>query len=664
VGHLLLERETAMTYRKLISAVALLILALIAAPSYATGPNGTAQAALASEVGLAADHTARNSSEDRVDAVSMGAPRAQVLASFLPDDPVELLPDEDSFGLAAYPLMDDAAVTFTSPFPRDPNETEPAIEEAFWESRRLIAEDQWENARELLESAVDTYPESRHLHKQLAELYWYFFKDRGGAKENLIASGREALSAAELGLRFRSIDSSVTDLIAKAAPEGVTLDQAETVFRAALRIEPTFLVHLDFARTLKRFRDARSVKSQFLAAVDLQPLDRFEASQAYSEWLLDNRLDRSVLELAGPRFDFPYFHLLRGVALDRLGQSKAALSEYRSYVTLQGSNFIPAQYVLPESAAQQKSGVAAEPEELDTSALPGVLKAVSESQAIKGLSYLLWGEARSESVGGQRAEGWVVRNRVLRGAVGSPSCPAAYNGGSTLPDQYKSAMCASSQFVGMCPAWCSDQNTTACSSDATTKSVAGGVYAGSAPDPVSGHCPGGVINPSSSDSCVSSKTCYGDKDTFQLAGALFNIGKASGLSCKAHFCAPESMGKVCGNGGNENCFYSNTVYVTSNATNYTGTFSSTSCMVTSSIVLTSSSNSFKGHLEGPETTSNEEFDLYLQKQSGSSWSDVASSTRKSTVEDIAYSGSSGTYRWRICATKGKGSFKLSTRKPS
>ena len=58
-------------------------------------------------------------------------------------------------------------------------------------------------------------------------------------------------------------------------------------------------------------------------------------------------------------------------------------------------------------------------------------------------------------------------------------------------------------------------------------------------------------------------------------------------------------------------------------------------------------------LTGP---SGSDFDLYLEKKSGSRWSSVASSATSSSTESLSYTGTSGTYRTRIYAYSGTGSY--------
>jgi vibriolysin len=72
------------------------------------------------------------------------------------------------------------------------------------------------------------------------------------------------------------------------------------------------------------------------------------------------------------------------------------------------------------------------------------------------------------------------------------------------------------------------------------------------------------------------------------------------------------------------------------------------------------SGTHTGKLTGPSGT---DFDLYLQKLSGSTWSNVASGTGSTSTENVSYSGTAGTYRWRVYSYAGSGSYSLCTTKP-
>jgi subtilisin family serine protease len=72
------------------------------------------------------------------------------------------------------------------------------------------------------------------------------------------------------------------------------------------------------------------------------------------------------------------------------------------------------------------------------------------------------------------------------------------------------------------------------------------------------------------------------------------------------------------------------------------------------------SGTHSGCLTGP---SGADFDLYLQKSSGSSWSTVARSEGLTSTETIRYSGTAGTYRWVVQSYSGSGSYILKTGRP-
>ena len=63
----------------------------------------------------------------------------------------------------------------------------------------------------------------------------------------------------------------------------------------------------------------------------------------------------------------------------------------------------------------------------------------------------------------------------------------------------------------------------------------------------------------------------------------------------------------------------------------------------------------RGVLTGPGGT---DFDLYLQKQSGSTWTTVASGSGYTSSEKVTYNGTAGSYRWRVYSYRGSGGFTL------
>lgn len=72
------------------------------------------------------------------------------------------------------------------------------------------------------------------------------------------------------------------------------------------------------------------------------------------------------------------------------------------------------------------------------------------------------------------------------------------------------------------------------------------------------------------------------------------------------------------------------------------------------------SGTHTGNLVGP---SGADFDLYLYKWNGSSWSLVASRTSSSSSETLSYNGTAGAYSWRVYAYRGSGSYSLCVNRP-
>jgi len=103
-----------------------------------------------------------------------------------------------------------------------------------------------------------------------------------------------------------------------------------------------------------------------------------------------------------------------------------------------------------------------------------------------------------------------------------------------------------------------------------------------------------------------------------------------------------------------------TYSATAACTSVSGTLSGTGANYYSTQYTSSVSGSHTGKLTGPTGT---DFDLYLQKLSGTTWSAVAAGESSTSTENVTYSGTSGTYRWRVYAYSGSGSFTLCTTKP-
>ena len=71
--------------------------------------------------------------------------------------------------------------------------------------------------------------------------------------------------------------------------------------------------------------------------------------------------------------------------------------------------------------------------------------------------------------------------------------------------------------------------------------------------------------------------------------------------------------------------------------------------------FTAAAGTIKGCLDGPTGT---DYDLYLQRLSSGVWSNVASGTTSAADETVTYTAAAGTYRWRVHAYSGSGSFSL------
>ncbi|MEV0649808.1 S1 family peptidase [Phytomonospora sp. NPDC050363] len=101
----------------------------------------------------------------------------------------------------------------------------------------------------------------------------------------------------------------------------------------------------------------------------------------------------------------------------------------------------------------------------------------------------------------------------------------------------------------------------------------------------------------------------------------------------------------------------------SHPNNYTGSLASNgnAYQPTGGSYTSSTSGTHSACLAGPSGT---DFDLYLQKLSGSTWTTVASSTSPGNQETVSYNGTAGTYRYRVHAYSGSGTYALGLTKPA
>jgi tetratricopeptide (TPR) repeat protein len=543
----------------------------------------------------------------------------------------------------------------------DPNEGQDVLG-LYFKADTLIRRGEWTRARLLLEDGLKKYPESRHLHSSLAEIFWYL--SRGTDQELLILAAREAIKSSEIGLAFHKDEDSW--LLAQTLALTSGKEKLTALFTEMLAAVPSYSTTLHYAEGLAILRDPLA-EEFFIKAIDLQPEGAIDATAELAEWLIDQDRNGDALDLLPSDIDSEYLHFLRGVAFDRLGLNSAAKEEYEKYTDYSHSFPAPARFRIKGSSAQVKTNLHFQ-DDLQFTSAPVGASTVTLEQLKVAFSALIWGEAEAESVGSKRAVGWIVRTRALRGTVKNSdgaACPKVENGTvlSSLPEMYAAVICQTSQFSGLdrasCRGWCSDPTFNRCSKNATSDGVAADVYNGYAPDPVSKHCPGGAAA-SFTDYCATASRCIGGTRSYKLAGPLFNYGTSG--SCPAR-CTPTQNGKVCSNEGSDNCFYSNSSCGSgANYKTYNASLSSNGQYTTPSFQLTAN-GTLTAHLEGPEKS---DFDLYLESTTGNigPWQRVASSTRSSSFEDISSSGVSGKwYRWTVISLNGSGSLSLCTKKP-
>lgn len=539
-----------------------------------------------------------------------------------------------------------------------------------WEARDLIANGQWEEARRLIKEALAISPGDRTLHRQLAELNWYFYQERGKRPEDLKGARQEALAALELGFEAGEVDHYLTWLLAHIFGQTKEVGALERVFTEALALESSAPVYLDYARGLSLLKDKRA-ESVFRESLRIQPQGN-PALLELGEWLLDHGREAEVPSLL-EREKFNYYaHFLRAVAFERLGQEEEAQREYLNFSEFSKSYPGPERFRIPGSRLQEESGIRFGRAQIpiqseNENGLKTVSAAITYDQMTVGFSSLIYREAGGEPRGGQRGVAWEVRNRVLRGSVllgpGGKSCPYVVNSGSTTVDRYKSVMCQSGQFEGVCLAWCSNPtvtSTSTCPRNGMTDAVAYDAFYGYAPDPIGQHCPGGITNWGGSY-CSENTRCKGGASSFKLIGAVFNLGRSISQQCE-NICAPMNRGRMCADSSNpnnklDNCFYSNPFWDGPSESGYLARTGSGNVHPGGSYYYSGTSKTHKAHLEGIESA---DFDLYLYKwnSSTSKWDVVSRSQRFSSVEDITYSSGSGYYAWGVTSYSGSGGYTL------
>lgn len=96
-------------------------------------------------------------------------------------------------------------------------------------------------------------------------------------------------------------------------------------------------------------------------------------------------------------------------------------------------------------------------------------------------------------------------------------------------------------------------------------------------------------------------------------------------------------------------------------TSFTGSLSSgTSVAAPSTSGFAAIAGLHSGRLSGPTAA---DFDLYLQRLSGSSWVVASRAEGSTSTESIDFNGAAGTYRWVVYAYNGSGAYRLCVKAP-
>jgi hypothetical protein len=417
-------------------------------------------------------------------------------------------------------------------------------------------------ARVALELGAAACPECDLLHEKLAYLYWADQRQENN-HEDLLAAQAESLAAVEAALPRSLVRRNSLWLLGKVSAELGDSHTLTRIYSTVLAQNENPQTYVDYAEALAKLGDPNA-ETMLRRALALNP----DIGMApLGEWLLDHNRERELVSLIPSNALDHYVHFVLGVALERLGDEKKAFAEYEKFQDSEGIRIpfskafpAPARFRIPGSRVQADAGI--QFDDILKGNSRGALPAASVDTTLVGLAFLISGEAGIENRGVKRGVGWEVRNSVLRGAVQrkdtNKNCPGATNYGSSIPEQYDSAMCSPNRFQGLCSAWC-DSGSPCATPTQESRDVAINVYYGVEPDPVGEVCPGGYASGSSTDDCASSTRCNGnDLHSYSLSGALFNYAITGNCPTAEPF--PECLrsdtlvGKRC-NG--VTCFYNN-----------------------------------------------------------------------------------------------------------
>ena len=344
----------------------------------------------------------------------------------------------------------------------DPNETVEVLR-LYLEGNKILHEGQVNAALSVFAQAVQIQPNSRHALAGMGyALSAKYLQTQDQA--DLRAAANYFLKAAEIGIVFGGLH--YTREIAYRLGKLGDREGLYAFFSSALAMgQNPYRTHLHFAEGLAQLNDP-AAEEWFQKAIALQPSDSMDAVAAYADWLLARGQWDKVLAIIPSVGAFDYLSLLRGVALERVGEIDQARRAYERYAPVSQILPAPARYRIEGSVAQEVLVFESES---------------TETHCITNISQCIYAEAEGESSGAKRAVGWTIRNRVF---VHNPSndCLKFGVSGSTLCDKYISAI-----DYAFLPC------RNGCARTPDTDAAAIDIYYGRTPEPRTGWCPNDTI---------------------------------------------------------------------------------------------------------------------------------------------------------------------------
>lgn len=413
----------------------------------------------------------------------------------------------------------------------DPNETVGVLR-LYLEGNNLLWQNRVEQAIDIFSQAVELQPDSRHAHAGLGAAVWQRYQSTKNA-DDLRFAVEEFIHAAQIGMIYGKV--RYTYSIAVGLAELRDVAHMEEFFRQALQVgDESYLTHLDYAQGLAMLGDLRA-EEWYKKAIALQPKGNVDALAYYAEWLLDRGEFNKVSEIITPIELSPYLQLLRGVALERMGQINEARQAYARYAPLSAIFPVPARYRIEGSMAQE--GLYFEGEAGEPSPLQSCLTNISRS---------IYCEAKGENGGGMRNVGWTMRNRIFAQSP-TNNCLKFGITGTTLCDKYVSAI------KGFCA--CAPEG---CITTSSTDWAATDIYYGRTPERYTMWCPNGTYlsctYPCNHYNC----RCSSDQTQGGRRYGMLYMQGTSGSCPSQHICCGActvNRDKLCGNGDSDNCFY-------------------------------------------------------------------------------------------------------------